>query len=80
MIDENLRDCEHGQLRRSCERCADAREIADLCAQLADEQRHADELAAVLLAVSAVWIPLDRPIPNVRDALAAHRARRGGRA
>lgn len=24
------RDCEHGQLARSCDRCADAREIAEL--------------------------------------------------
>lgn len=29
------RDCEHGQLARSCDRCADAREIAELRAEVA---------------------------------------------
>lgn len=30
------RDCEHGQLARACDRCADAREIAELRAALLD--------------------------------------------
>jgi anti-sigma regulatory factor (Ser/Thr protein kinase) len=35
----NTRDCQHGQLARSCDRCADAAEIADLRQQLEDEKR-----------------------------------------
>lgn len=30
------RDCQHGQLARACDRCADAREIAELRAALLD--------------------------------------------
>lgn len=30
------RDCKHGQLARSCDRCEDAREIAELRAELAE--------------------------------------------
>lgn len=39
-----LRDCEHGQLARSCDRCADSREIAEL-------QREVDRLRGICTAL-----------------------------
>lgn len=38
----NVRDCQHGQLRRSCERCADAAEIAALTARLVEVEAERD--------------------------------------
>jgi hypothetical protein len=43
----NGRDCEHGQLARSCDRCADAAEIAELRKELAAEREHMAELEAL---------------------------------
>lgn len=39
----NGRDCEHGQLARSCDRCEDAAEITRLRAELAEAKREAWE-------------------------------------
>lgn len=37
-MSQNTRDCHHGQLARSCDRCADAREIAELREELERER------------------------------------------
>ena len=49
----NARDCEHGSLRRQCERCADASEIAALEARLAEVRRERDDLETSLATVAA---------------------------
>lgn len=49
------RDCKHGQLARSCDRCADEREIADL-------RREVQELKAALATAER------RPLSRERTA------------
>lgn len=52
----NARDCEHGSLRRQCERCADASEIAALEARLAEVRRERDDLEASMATVAAGFL------------------------
>jgi multidrug resistance efflux pump len=48
------RDCQHGQLARSCDRCADAVEIAELRKELAAEREHMAELEARMMELAAL--------------------------
>jgi hypothetical protein len=52
------RDCEHGQLARSCDRCADAAEIADLHQQLAAERKRCSKLRRLLQEADVLFTPL----------------------
>ncbi len=54
-MNQNTRDCHHGQLARSCDRCADAREIADLREEL---ERERAAKAAALGLVSSIRFAL----------------------
>jgi hypothetical protein len=53
------RDCQHGQLARSCDRCADAREIAELREALALHE--VGSAYAHRLAIMLECALLDRP-------------------
>lgn len=46
------RDCVHGQLARSCDRCADAAEIAELRAEVAALRAEVNELRRACAAIS----------------------------
>jgi hypothetical protein len=52
------RDCQHGQLARACDRCADAREIAELRAALktANDQAERFERGWYLRGDALEWI------------------------
>ena len=63
-MNASARDCEHGQLARSCDRCADAREIEELRAELAAERERWREL----LGDVRPWLVCSRESPGtLRD-------------
>jgi hypothetical protein len=63
----NARDCEHGQLRRSCERCEDAREINALGAEV---ERLTRERDAALDAMVTAHLREDAKDEGLRNATA----------
>lgn len=58
----NTRDCEHGNLRRSCDRCDAERDLAEALATIAALQQRAQALEQARDVVS--------PTPEAREALA----------
>jgi hypothetical protein len=72
MSDTNARDCQHGQLARSCDRCADAAEIAGLREEVERLRMDLENTRAeALLAVATErkrWTPL---LLRLTESLAA---------
>ena len=77
----NTRDCQHGQLARSCDRCADAAEIAELRAEVERLKEHAVVLANTERAVERIHCadylmrtanecPADSPVRATLEACA----------
>jgi hypothetical protein len=73
------RDCEHGQLARVCDRCADAKEIKELRAMLDRERSQRKQCADIasagfeylLRAVEYKTLPID--VARAEQALRALR-------
>lgn len=63
------RDCEHGQLGRACDRCADAREIAQLRAAL---ERKSAALQRVWRERDELRAQVGRIVDTVREVYAAN--------
>jgi uncharacterized membrane protein YccC len=64
---EQRRDCEHGQLARSCDRCADAKEIAELRAEAAANFIRAREWAERAGRLEAEAAELRKLLARYRD-------------
>ena len=69
---DTTRDCAHGQLARSCDRCADAAEIASQAAEIARLREALEQIARMPHAPDA-WvvagIALQTPEEAARAAL-----------
>ena len=66
---DQMRDCEHGQLARACDRCADTREIAELRAALERKSDRLQELWRERDEARAEVARLQRICESVHDRL-----------